>query len=152
MTGPNRSRLLMLGVVLALAGCETQTRFHGYAPDEADLAEIKVGRDTRESVAELIGRPAAGGLMEDAGWYYVRSEWNTRGASAPVEVDRQVVAISFDPRGRVANVERFGLEDGQVVPLSRRVTESSVRGMSFIRRLFAAAGRIDPAQFLRREN
>jgi outer membrane protein assembly factor BamE (lipoprotein component of BamABCDE complex) len=152
MIRSTRSKLLMLGLVLALAGCETQTRFHGYAPDEGDLAEIKVGRDTRDSVAELVGRPSAGGLMEDGGWYYVRSRWETRGASAPVEVDRQVVAISFDKRGTVSNVERFGLAEGQVVPLSRRVTQTNVRGMSFVRRLLAAAGRVDPTRLLNRSN
>ena len=35
--------------------------------------------------------------------------------------ERQVVAISFNESGTVTNVERFGLERGQIVVLSRRV-------------------------------
>ena len=93
---------------------------------------------------------SAGGVMADSGWYYVRSRWEHIGARAPKEVDRQVVAISFDQSGKVSNIERFGLEKGQVVPLSRRVTETNVRGLSFIRRLLGAVGRIDPTQFLSR--
>ncbi|MEY4872157.1 MAG: hypothetical protein RLZZ563_1487, partial [Pseudomonadota bacterium] len=66
------------------------------------------------------------------------------GAFEPREIDRQVVSISFDEGGTVANVERFGLERGKVVPLSRRVTESSVRGLSLIQQLLGSFGRIAP--------
>lgn len=143
-------KAMIVAVLVLLAGCTTLERHHGYAPDEADLAEIKVGKDTRETVAQAVGRPSAGGLMEDGGWYYVRSRWEHYGARAPKEVERQVVAISFDQRGTVSNIERFGLEDGQVVPLSRRVTDTNVRGQGFISRLLGAVGRIDPTQLLQR--
>ena len=54
------------------------------------------------------------------------------------------MAISFDGRGRVENIERFGLENGNVVVLSRRVTESNIKGVSFLRQLFRNIGNIDP--------
>ena len=150
MANSGKGKAMLLVLTMLLVGCTTQERFHGYAPDDADLAEIKVGVDTRETVGQALGRPSAGGVMADSGWYYVRSRWEHIGGRAPKEVDRQVVAISFDQSGKVSNIERFGLEKGQVVPLSRRVTETNVRGLSFIRRLLGAVGRIDPTQFLSR--
>ena len=69
----------------------------------------------------------------------------TVGPLAPQEIDRQVVAISFSDRGVVQNVERFGLEKGQVVPLTRRVTSSPVSDKSFIRQLLGNIGRFNPA-------
>lgn len=68
------------------------------------------------------------------------------GGLAPVEIDRQVVALTFSEAGVLQNVERFGMERGQIVPLSRRVTESNVRGMSVLRQLFSNFGRIGAAQ------
>jgi outer membrane protein assembly factor BamE (lipoprotein component of BamABCDE complex) len=62
---------------------------------------------------------------------------------APQVVERDVVAISFDGDGVVTNVERFGLEDGRAVQLSRRVTETSVRDLGFFRQLMRNFGRID---------
>ncbi len=137
-------------LLLALVGCSPMQRFHGYAPDETQLAEIEVGRDTRESVAEKVGRPGMSGVMEGSAWYYVQSDWVERGWRAPVEVNREVVAITFDGANRVANIERFGLEDGEVVPLTRRVTSTGPTGMTLLRQLLGNIGQFNPAQMIGR--
>jgi outer membrane protein assembly factor BamE (lipoprotein component of BamABCDE complex) len=130
------------------AGCATQVRHHGYAPDDSALAQIQIGRDTRETVAAAIGRPSTAGVLGESGWYYVGSRWEHFGPRPPVEVEREVVAISFDGRGRVANVERFGLEQGEVVPLSRRITESQIRGEGLVTQLLRNVGRVSAADFV----
>ena len=63
----------------------------------------------------------------------------------PQEIDRQVVAVSFDANGVVANIERFGLERGRVVTLSRRVTDSGVTGVSLAGQLLGNLGNFNPA-------
>ncbi len=135
---------------LALAGCSPIQRFHGYAPDDTQLAEIEVGRDTRATVAEKVGRPGMSGVMEGSAWYYVQSDWVEQGWRAPVEVNREVVAISFDGADRVSNIERFGLQDGEVVPLSRRVTSTGPTGLTMLRQLLSNLGQFNPAQMLGR--
>ncbi|NBE08511.1 outer membrane protein assembly factor BamE [Rhodobacter sp. CCP-1] len=137
-------RLGLIGAVLFIAACSTIYRNHGYVPSEDELALIEVGVDTRESVNEKIGRPSASGLLNDTGWFYVQSRWAYRGALEPREIDRQVVSITFSEGGIVQNVERFGLERGKVVPLSRRVTESNVQGLSVIQQLLGSFGRVAP--------
>lgn len=129
----------------ALAACTPQFDNHGYFPPEEDLEQIVVGVDTRGSVEEAIGVPSTVGVVNDGGFYYVHSRKRTFGALAPREVDRQVLAISFDSAGVVSNIERFGLERGQVVPLERRVTTSGVSNSSFLRRLLGNIGRFNPA-------
>lgn len=146
-----RRRGLMAALVLAVlasASCTTLVRHHGYAPDEAALAQIDVGRHTRETVAAAIGRPSSAGVLSDGGWYYVGSRWEQFGPRPPVEVERELVAISFDAAGRVSNIERFGLEDGQVVALSRRVTDSQIGGMTLIQQLLSNIGRFTADQFI----
>jgi outer membrane protein assembly factor BamE (lipoprotein component of BamABCDE complex) len=133
--------LAALALVL-LAACSPIVRNHGYIPTEEDLSLLTVGVDTRESVAASVGVPSAGGLVSDSGYYFVRSRWETRGPFAPKEVDRQVLAISFDQNGVVENIERFGLENGRVVALSRRVTDSNIRNVSFLRQVFGNLGRL----------
>lgn len=144
MQASGKSWKLAYGLVLALAflaACAPVYRNHGYAPKDDVLATIEVGRDTRESVAEKVGRPSAAGLLNDTGWFYVESRWREQyGLRPAAEMDRQVVAITFTQGGTVANVERFGLEKGQIVPLSRRVTESNVKGLGFLRQLFGNIG------------
>lgn len=137
-------RFGIVGAMLFLAACATVYRNHGYVPTDDDLALVEVGVDTRETVTEKIGRPTASGLLNDVGWFYVQSRWAYRGAFEPKEIDRQVVSITFTEAGRVENVERFGLERGKVVPLSRRVTETNVKGLSLIQQLLGSFGRIAP--------
>lgn len=143
-------RMALAGLaLLAASACSDITRMHGYTPDDAALENVVVGRDTRDSVAAKVGRPAAGGLMADGGWYYVQSSWVQRGPLAPRETDREVLAISFDSAGRVENIERFGLEDGTVVPLSRRVTDTNIKGLGLVQQLMGNLGRFNPGQFIR---
>lgn len=131
----------------AVAACTPIYRNHGYVPTEEDLASLEVGKDTLETAAPKVGRPSASGLLSDNGWFYVQSRWELRGALPPKEIDRQVVALTFSDGGVLENVERFGMERGQIVPLSRRVTETNVQSMSVLRQLFANFGRIGAAQF-----
>ena len=137
---------VMLG--LAVAGCTAQYNKHGYVPPQAELDRIELGVDTRDTVAAILGRPSTAGLLNDVGWYYVESRWRTVGALAPVEQDRQVVAITYTPEGVVENVERFGLEKGQVVALSRRVTKPNVKSAGFLRQLFGNLGRVNTENLL----
>ncbi|TRD18944.1 outer membrane protein assembly factor BamE [Palleronia caenipelagi] len=139
-------RLLVLaGAALILAACATVYQTHGYAPPANELAAIEVGRSTQTDVAELVGRPTTEGIIDDRGWYYVESLFRRDDYRRGEEIYRQVVAISFSEAGVVSNVERFGLKDGRVVPISRRVTEANVQGVSFLRQLFQSIGNFNPA-------
>jgi outer membrane protein assembly factor BamE (lipoprotein component of BamABCDE complex) len=133
---------------LVLAGCTPLYRDHGFAPTDAELAVLTVGKDNRETVAKAVGRPSALGLLNDTRWYFVQSRYRQRGPLAPQEIERQVVVISFAESGTVSNIERFGLEDGQVVALSRRVTDSNIEGISFLGQLLGNFGRVTAGQAL----
>ncbi len=142
-------RVAVIGLMMVvIAACSPVYRNHGYVPNEDELAEIKVGEDTRETLAPLIGRPSAAALLNDEGWYYVQSRWKHSGARQPQEIDRQVVAITFTQEGVVENVERFGSENGKVVALSRRVTESNIKGIGFIRQLLGSLGKLNASDLL----
>jgi outer membrane protein assembly factor BamE (lipoprotein component of BamABCDE complex) len=130
---------------LVVSACTPQYANHGYMPPPDQLEQISVGSDTRTTVAEIIGTPATSGVVNETGFYYVRSRQRTFGALAPEVIEREVLAISFDSAGVVTNIETFGLERGQVVPLTRRVTTSGVRDNSFIRQLLGNLGRFNPA-------
>jgi len=139
---------VVLGVTLLMGACSPIYRNHGYVPLEENLSQITVGKSTRQDVADAIGRPSSTGLLEGSGWYYVGSRWKTVTWHAPQEIKREVVAISFNDKGVVSNVERFGLAQGEVVTLSRRVTESNVKGTGFIRQLLGSIGRVNAGQLL----
>ncbi|MDO5646948.1 outer membrane protein assembly factor BamE [Paracoccus sp. (in: a-proteobacteria)] len=140
--------ILALLAVFGVAACAPVFRNHGYVPPDIDLAQVVPGQTTADQLPELIGRPSAQGLLTGSGWYYVGSRWRHYGAQQPQEIDRQVVAISFAENGVVTNVERFGLERGRVITLSRRVTEGGVQQISLIAQLMRNVGNVTAGQII----
>jgi len=137
------------GVVLAIGvACSPIYEDHGYVPLPADLQTVQVGVDTRDTVKEKVGDPSTSGVVNEGDYYWVRSRLRTIGPAKPQVVEREIVAISFDGGGRVANVERYGLKDGRAVQLSRRVTSSSTDNKSFLRQLLGNLGRFDASNFI----
>jgi outer membrane protein assembly factor BamE (lipoprotein component of BamABCDE complex) len=132
---------------ISLAGCAARYRSHGYVPSDDELQQIVPGVDTRTTVEDLIGVPSTSGTLNDSGFYYIESDIRHFGWRRPEVVDREVLAISFDGDGVVQNIERYGLEDGQVVPLTRRITRSGDGDIGFIRKLFGNIGGINAADF-----
>jgi outer membrane protein assembly factor BamE (lipoprotein component of BamABCDE complex) len=132
-------------LIVSTSACVAGYRNHGYIPPSEQLDEIVVGLDTRASVEDTVGPPSSAGILEAGGYYYVRSRVRSFAYFQPEVVEREVLAISFDGDGVVTNIERFGLEDGQVITLERRVTESSVVDRTFLRQLLGNFGRIAPA-------
>lgn len=131
--------LLMAG----LTACAATFKNHGYVPNEEDLQSLVVGVDTKETVEASVGRPSASGVLRGNAWYYIQSRVRSFAWRAPETIERQLVAISFAEDGTIENIERFGLEQGRVVPLSRRVTKTSIREFGLIQQLLRNFGRIN---------
>jgi len=132
---------------VSLTACTASYRNHGYVPPEEDLSQITVGVDTRDTVAELVGPPSSGGVLSNSGYYYVRSRVKHFAWQRPEVIERQVVAISFTNGGIVENIGRYGLEDGQVVPLATRFTRNG-QDVSLIKKLLSNVGNFSPADAL----
>jgi len=128
-------------LAVLLAACVPQVRDYGYVPTETDLAGIIVGVDTRDRVAEVVGYPSARSLASDEAWIYVVSRQVTIGFKAPKTTQREIVVVTFDGEGTVENIERFGLKDGRIIVLNRRVTAPNTKGISFLRQALGNLGR-----------
>lgn len=141
-------KLVAVTVLLVVAGCSEIIRNHGYVPIEEDLQSLTVGVDTRGTVEDLIGKPSSSGVLRGGDWFYVGSTVRHFAYKKPKEIDREVVALRFSDDDVLQNVERFGLENGRVVTLSRRVTETTVRDATFIRQIIRNFGRINLGEAL----
>ncbi len=150
MRGRARFGAVMAALVLLgpLGACAPIYRTHGYAPTEGDLATLALGEDTRESVVASVGRPSTEGILDQTGFYYVESRFRASGLFPQEEVSREVLALSFAADGTLGAVERFGLADGRVVPISRRTTPGVFADPSVIDRIFANFGGLDTGAFL----
>lgn len=132
-------------VCLGVGACSPTIRHHGYIPIQEDLAQIEVGRDSREVVRNILGRPTSEGVSTDNAYYFVQSRFRHFGPLRPREIERQVLTVRFDSQDIVANISRYGLEDGRVVMLSRRVTDDNSDDISLITQILGNVGNFDAA-------
>ena len=131
-----------------LSACAPDIRKSGYYPLESELEAVSVGQTTRAEVLGLVGSPSIGSPNSDGVIYYVGQRVRHFGPKKPEVVDRQVVVVSFDSRDRVSNVQVLGLEDGQVVVISQRVTETISGDFGFFQQLFGNIGNVSAAQIV----
>ncbi|WP_457087552.1 outer membrane protein assembly factor BamE [Marinovum sp. KMM 9879] len=150
MTGRSNAMraIFALACAAVLSACVAQYRNHGYLPSDEDLTNVIVGVDTRDTVSENIGVPGTAGVANQGNYYYIGSRVRSFGLLPPKIVEREIVAVEFDGTGVVENISRYGLEDGRVVTLNRRVTETGDGDIGFIRRLFGNVGGLDLGNFI----
>ncbi len=138
----------MLGTATLAAGCSPIIQNHGYVPVSADVAALQPGKDTRDSVYAALGEPTLKGVEGDSSWYYV-SYTERRFAFFPPKItSREILAISFDARGRVAAINRYGLKDGIVIDLNTNETVTGGRKLSFLQQLLGNIGNFSAESFL----
>jgi outer membrane protein assembly factor BamE (lipoprotein component of BamABCDE complex) len=129
-------------LALLTAACAPIVTTHGYAPPEDRLAAVEPGVDSAETVVRKIGRPSTAGVVRADAWYYVASVFETNAWQAPRAVERRVIAIRFGADGLVSGVERYGLEDGQVIDLATRTTPTYGREMTIVQQVFGNLGNV----------
>lgn len=146
--GLQKTSAVLVCVSVVLMGCAEKITVHGYAPTLEQTAQIEPGVDTIFSLESRIGRPSTSGLLRDGSWYYIQSTQSQLTYNAPRIVDRRVVAVDYDADGVVTAVQTYGLEDGRIVNLSPRVTETTSTRRSILAQIFGNVFNVDAGNIL----
>ena len=141
-----RAGVALILCVLSATGCAPTVQVHGYVPPPSDIARIKPGFDDTGSVEEVLGRPSSNGVLRDSAWYYVQSVVESYTYHAPRVIDRTVLAVNFDQNGVVRDIQRYGLEDGKIINLTTRTTETGGRELGILEQLFGNLLNLDAQQ------
>ena len=135
-----------LGALL-LTACSPTVQVHGYVPSPTEIASVRPGVDNYESVEEKLGSPSSSGLLRDSAWYYVQSTVQNYTYNPPRVVDRIVLAVTYNDNGIVTGVTRYGLEDGRIIDLTTRTTETGGRELGVLEQRFGNLLNLDAEQF-----
>ena len=133
-------KILSVAVLFFILGCSEQYRNHGYIPSDEELSSISVSQDDKNTVIKKLGTPSIGGILSDGNIYFVQSKVLKNSLRASRPVDRQVLVLSFDNKGKLDNIQKFGIDKGKIVVLDYRTTPSGLKNMSFLFRLFQNVG------------
>jgi outer membrane protein assembly factor BamE (lipoprotein component of BamABCDE complex) len=139
--------LAATAAVALLSACAPTVQIHGYIPPESDVARITPGFDSLATVEEVLGRPASRALLGDSAWFYIQSTVENYTYNPPRVIDRTVLAVTFDQNGIVQDIARYGLEDGRIVNLTTRTTETGGRTLGVLEQIFGNLLNLDSGQF-----
>ena len=137
------SRVVLTGSILAVAGlaaCAPIKDVRGYVPDDEKVATVSLGDDTRDTVQTKLGTPSSTATFGDPTWYYISTEQERYAFFKPDVTKRQILAIQFADNGKVNDIRKYGIEDGQVIALVDRETPSRGKEMTFLQQLFGNMG------------
>ncbi len=146
MAPSSKSIVIALMMAASLGACTKIVERRGYIPDSQALSEIEIGVDTQTSVASTLGTPSTVAPFEMAGqraWYYISTTTERRAFLDPTPVERTILAVYFSEDQKVADIRRYGLEDGRVVDFASRETPTTGKELTILGQLFGNLGRFN---------
>ena len=136
--------MTVFGLIIAVAvlsGCTPTVETHGHSLDEAQIAKVKPGSSSRQEVLQLMGSPSSLSTFDDAAWYYVSQRTEKTSFYQNDVVDQEVVTVTFDDAGKVAGVDRHGLDQVAAIDPVDRVTPTAGSSPSIFKQLIGNIGR-----------
>lgn len=136
--------VVLAPVAVALPACSPEVTPRGNLPSPSVLAQVVAGETSRPQVASLLGSPSSTSLFDNGEvWYYIGARTTQYGVYATEEVERSVIAVRFDPAGRVEKVTTLGKDDGAEVTLVGRATPTAGNELNFMQQMLGNVGRFN---------
>ena len=145
--GPIFATGLLTATIMA---CAPVIDNRGYFFDDRSVDNIEKGVTNKEAVRETFGSPSSQSVLNNGAYYYIYSRFVTESYRAPEEVDRKVLAIYFDENKTVRDLAVYELEDGIIVPIVARTTQTQGSELTALQQIFGNVGRFgdgSPTQF-----
>jgi outer membrane protein assembly factor BamE (lipoprotein component of BamABCDE complex) len=145
------SKTLTVGLILAvMTGCSPEINRRGYIPQQGSFAQVSEGMSKSE-VEGILGSPSTTASINFQGdsYYYISSVTQGRAFLAPVETNREVIAIRFNKSDQVSSTAQYGLADGNIININTRKTVIAGDDFSILKELLRGKG-VAPTNMLQR--
>ncbi len=140
----NSLRGAATGLVMSgLLACAPVIDNRGYVFDESLLPQLVVGTTSEADIINIMGSPSTVSTLNDGAYYYISSRFITEAYRAPRETERRVLAIFFDEDKKIRDLGFYTLEDGNIVTIVERTTETQGRELTFLQQIFGNLGRFE---------
>lgn len=140
-----RARVTLAAIMLAtvaLSGCGAMENTRGNLPLAEAIDEIKAGQQSRRQVIGILGSPSTKGTFEKKEiWYYIGEKTETLAFFKPKIIERKILMIQFDPRGRVSAVKHYNAADGKPITMVKRITPTKGKELGFFEQIIGNVGR-----------
>ena len=130
-------------VMSGLLACAPVIDNRGYVFDESLLPQLVVGTTSEADIITIMGSPSTVSTLNGGAYYYISSRFITEAYRAPRETERRVLAIFLDEDKKIRDLGFYTLEDGKIVTIVERTTETQGRELTFLQQIFGNLGRFE---------
>ncbi len=143
-------RFGLVAIALVMAGCSPEINRRGYIAKPGAFGQLSEGMSKSE-VEGILGSPSTTASINFQGdsYYYITSITHGRAFLAPVETDREVIAVRFNKAEQVEGMAQYGLADGKIININTRKTLIAGNEFSILRELFSGKGTV-PTDLLKK--
>lgn len=142
-------RLLLIAgasaLLLGTGGCTRVRSHNGFLIDPLIANSVQPGIDNRDSVRGALGQPTFASQFGPELWYYVSRDMKQFAYRTPKPVDQTVLRVAFDPAGKVASVDRIGMEQVAKIDPAGDKTQTLGRDRSLFEEIFGNIGAVGAA-------
>jgi outer membrane protein assembly factor BamE (lipoprotein component of BamABCDE complex) len=139
-----KNLLMLLFCSMLAASCSADIQQHGNKPDTFLLDKVKIGQTSKPEVINMFGTPSSVTVFEEETWLYISSKRRQVAFLKPEELEREVVAITFDAKtDKVSNMFFAQKEDGVPLVVSSKETPTSGHSITMIEQMFGNVGRFE---------
>ena len=144
-------RILTVALLIGLAACTPRETMRGAVVDPEKVVLVKAGA-TQTQVTSILGSPSSTSTFAERGntWYYITVETETLAFFAEKTVEQRVVAVDFDGSGKVTEVRRYGLKDGQPIDFVARETPTKGKELGLLEQFLGNLGKFNSAETKRK--
>lgn len=137
-------------LVCSILACAPVIDNRGYIFDQKQIDTLQKGSSSLDGVRGSFGSPTAVSSFNGQALYYIYSRFVTESYRAPEETDRQVLALYFDKDEKLKDFGVYHLEDGIIVPIVQRTTQTQGQELSALQQILSNVGRFgdgSPTEF-----
>ena len=142
----SRYKLFLCGLFLFFVSACSSDVFlmhTGNMPTDDRINAIKVGQ-TQDDVRELLGSPSSVSSLDENEWVYMSSTLKKVAFLTPKIMDRDILTIRFDDKGKVQKITRFDEKDGVQIDPDKEETQSGGHNPGFFKKYFGGVGTFSP--------
>jgi outer membrane protein assembly factor BamE (lipoprotein component of BamABCDE complex) len=132
---------LALAAALFGAACEPYGDIRGFAPAPGTVDKLEVGTQSREDVVRLVGSPSSVATFNPNVWYYITEKQENWGPLKAWISEQNVIQITFNEQGRVANIKYYDLKDAQNITMVSRITPTSGKELTVLEQILGNVGK-----------
>lgn len=140
-----RKLVLLSFISVTIAACSSDVFLvhNGNMPSAEKISQISAGQ-SKAQVAQVLGSPSSVTSFDGNTWIYMSSTLKKVAFFKPQEVNREILAISFNDNNQVVKIAELDETDGRNIKVDTEVTPTPGQKIGFFRKYFGGVGAYMP--------